>query len=153
MDVKYILPFLESLRNVLGQFGVPEIKRGNMAKNEIMGVTRDITAVVGVVGQIRGNIAYSMSEDTAKQIVSTMMMGTPVDQLDELGRSAVGEFSNMVTGNASVLLEQSEVEVDITPPSIIFGKDIFFIISSVDTISIDMETPFGIIEVHIGLEI
>src|SRR5690554_150393 len=99
MDVKYILPFLESIKGILEQFGVSDIKRGQMAKNDIMHVNTDITAVVGVVGQIRGNIAYSMSEDTAKRIVSAMMMGMPVEQLDDMGRSAVGEFANMVTGN------------------------------------------------------
>ena len=153
MDVKYILPFLEALKGVLEQFGAADIKRGNMAKNELMHVDTDITAVVGMVGQVRGNIAYSMAEDTAKKIVSAMMMGMPVEELDEMGRSALGEFSNMVTGNASTLLSNSGVQVDITPPSIIFGKDVYFIISSVETLKIDMETSLGKVEVNIGLEI
>ena len=72
-----------------------------------------------------------------------MMMGMPVEELDEMGRSALGEFSNMVTGNASTLLSNSGVQVDITPPSIIFGKDVYFIISSVETLKIDMETSLG----------
>ena len=104
MDVKYILPFLEALKGVLEQFGAADIKRGNMAKNELMHVDTDITAVVGMVGQVRGNIAYSMAEDTAKKIVSAMMMGMPVEELDAMGRSALWEFSNMVTGNALDLL-------------------------------------------------
>lgn len=153
MDVKCILPFLESVKSVLEQFGVTDIKRGQLAKNDIMHVNQDVTAVVGVVGQIRGNIAYSMSEDTARRIVSTMMMGMPVEQLDEMGRSAIGEFANMVTGNASILFSNTGLEVDVTPPSIIFGKDMYFIISTVQTIKIDMETSLGKIEVNIGLEI
>jgi len=153
MEVKYILPFLVSLKGVLEQFGVHDVKRGNLAKKEIMQVDTDITAVIGLVGQIRGNIAYSMSTDTALKIVSAMMMGMPVDKLDEIGRSAIAEFSNMVTGNASTLFANEGIGVDITPPSIIFGKDIYFIISSVQTIAVDMETPLGKIEVNIGLEI
>jgi chemotaxis protein CheX len=153
MDVKYILPFLESIKSVLEQFGVDQVKRGQLAKNHIMHVNNDITAVVGMVGQVRGNIAYSMSEDTAQRIVSAMMMGMPVIELDEMGRSAIGEFANMVTGNASILLSNSGLEVDVTPPSIIFGRNVFFIISTVDTIKIDMETSLGRIEVNIGLEI
>lgn len=153
MDVKYILPFLESVKSVLEQFGVENVKRGQLAKNDIMHVNQDITAVVGVVGQIRGNIAYSMSEDTARRIVSAMMMGMPVEQLDEMGRSAIGEFANMVTGNASILFSNTGLEVDVTPPSIIFGRDMYFIISTVQTIKIDMETSLGKIEVNVGLEI
>ena len=88
MDIKYILPFLEALKGVLEQFGAVDIRRGDMARNDLMYVDTDITAVVGMVGQVRGNIAYSMAEDTAKKIVSAMMMGMPVEDLDEMGRSA-----------------------------------------------------------------
>ena len=69
------------------------------------------------------------------------------------GQECHREFANMVTGNASALLENSGLKVDITPPSIVFGQDVYFIISSVQTLSIDMETPLGKIEVNIGLEI
>lgn len=153
MDIKYILPFLQSLKGILEQFGVRDIKRGEMIKKDIMHVNTDITAVIGVIGEMRGNIAYSMSTDTARGIVSAMMMGANVDQMDEMGRSAIGEFANMVTGNASILLSNSGLEVDITPPSIIFGSDIYFIISSVETLTIDMDTSLGKIEVNIGLEL
>ena len=138
---------------VLEQFVAVYISRGDFARNDLMYVDTDITAVVGMVGQVRGNIAYSMAEDTAKKIVSAMMMGMPVEELDEMGRSALGEFSNMVTGNASTLLSNSGVQVDITPPFIIFCKDVYFIISSVETLKIDMETSLGKVEVNIGLEI
>ncbi|HZJ57467.1 MAG TPA: chemotaxis protein CheX [Clostridia bacterium] len=153
MDIKYILPFLEALKGILEQFGATDIKRGNMTKNDLMHVDTDITAVVGMVGRVRGNIAYSMATDTAKRIVSAMMMGMPVEELNEMGRSALGEFSNMVTGNASTLLSGSGIQVDITPPSIIFGRDVYFIISSVETLKIDMESSLGRVEVNIGLEL
>jgi chemotaxis protein CheX len=62
-----------------------------------------------------------------------MMMGMPVDTIDEIAISAIGEFTNMVTGNASITLSNNNLSVDTTPPSVISGKDIFFIISSVET--------------------
>jgi chemotaxis protein CheX len=77
----------------------------------------------------------------------------PVDELGSIGRSAIAELSNMITGTASALLSNFCDVVDITPPSIIFGKEIYFIISSVQTISVLMETIYGNIEVNIGLEI
>lgn len=153
MEVKYIIPFLESVKGVLEQFGVDGIERGSLAKKDIMHVDTDVTAVVGLIGQIRGNIAYSMAEDTARQIVSAMMMGMPVVEIDEMGRSAIGEFANMVMGSASIQLSSIGVSVDITSPSIIFGKDIYFIISSVQTLAVDLNTPFGKIQVNIGLEV
>lgn len=153
MDIRYINPFLEALVNTLQQFGVGEVKRGAVRKKERMIVDMDITSIIGLVGDIRGNIAYSLSQETAKPIVSNMMMGMPVTELDAMARSALGELANMVTGAAGTILSNSGTFVDITPPSIVFGEDIYFIISSVDTLTIDFETPYGKIEVNIGLEI
>ena len=153
MDVKYITPFMDSLVSVLGSFGISDIKRGRILKKENMNVDMDITSVIGLAGDIRGNIAYSLSSGTAKQIISAMMMGAPVPEIDAVGRSAIGELSNMITGTASSILSGVGTNVQLTPPSIVIGKDIYFIISSVQTIAVDMETPFGKIEVNIGLEI
>lgn len=152
MDVKYISPFMEATINVLGQFGVADVRRGKLQKKEKMRVDLDITSVISVVGEVRGNIALSLSENTAKGIVSTMMMGMPVEKIDEIAISAIGEFTNMVTGNASIIFSGNNLFVDTTPPSVISGKDIFFIISSVETLAIDIETQHGKIELNIGLE-
>ena len=153
MDIKYINPFLEAVVKILGEFGIQDIKKGKIVVKDSMRVDLDITSIVGIIGGIRGNIAYSLSENTAKNIVSAMMMGMPVDELGSMGRSAISELSNMITGTASTLLSTTGEIIDITPPSIIFGKEIYFIISSVQTISVLMETSVGEIEVNIGLEI
>lgn len=157
MDVKFINPFLDALVSVLGSFGVTDIKRGSIQKKENMHVNMDITSLIGLVGGVRGNIAYSFSQDTARQIVSKMMMGAPVIEFDEVSRSAIGELANIITGTASGIISGMMSEkgtvVDTTPPSIIFGRDIYFMISSVPTIAIGMDTQFGKIEVNIGLEI
>lgn len=152
MDIRYVNPFLEATMNVLAQFGVGDVRRGKLQKKEKMRVDLDITSVISMIGQIRGNIAISLSENTAKGIVSTMMMGMPVDKIDEIAISAIGEFTNMITGNASTILSSSNLSVDTTPPSVISGTDIFFIISSVETLAIDIETQHGKIELNIGLE-
>ncbi len=153
MDVKYINPFLQALIKILEQFGITDIKKGGLKKKDSMQVDMDITSVVGVIGHIRGNIAYSFSEDTAKKIASSMMMGMPVAEIDSIARSAIGELTNMVTGTACALLAENNELIDLTPPSLIFGKDIYFIISSVETIALDIDTRCGEIEVNIGLEL
>ena len=104
MDVKYINPFLEALVSVLGSFGVTDIRRGSIQKKENMHVNMDITSLIGLVGGVRGNIAYSFSQDTARQTVSKMMMGATVTEFDAIARSAIGELANIVTGTASGIL-------------------------------------------------
>lgn len=156
MDARYINAFLEALVSVLGNFGVTDVKKGSIIKKENMHVDMDITSVIGLVGDVRGNIAYSLSRDTAKMIVSKMMLGAPVMEFDEYARSAIGEMANMITGTASIAISGMTADkvtvIDTTPPSVISGSDIYFIISSVPTIAVGMDTQFGRIEVNIGLE-
>lgn len=157
MDVKYINPFLEGLVNVLGNFGITGVKRGSILKKDNMHVDMEITVVIGLVGVIRGNIAYSFSKDTAMGIASKMMMGAPVYDFDDIARSAIGELANMITGVASGIISgiinEKGGNYESTAPSIITGRDIYFIISSVPAIAIGMDTQYGRIEVNIGLEI
>jgi chemotaxis protein CheX len=152
MDVKHINPFLESAKSVLEQLGVCDIKISGVNKKEKMFIDMEITSLIGIVGDIRGNVAYSMSEESAKKIISIMMMGMPVENIDEIGRSAIGELTNMITGNASTLLSNHGYSTDITPPSTVFGTDMYFIISTVETITVNMDTAIGTIEVNLGLE-
>lgn len=152
MDVKCINPFLDSVKSVLAQLGITDIKMSGLNKKEKMYVDLEITSIIGIVGSIKGNIAYSMSEETAKKAVS-MMMGMSIENIDEIGRSAIGELTNMITGNAATLLSNNGYITDITPPSTVFGKDMYFIISTVETITIEMFTSIGKLEVNIGLEI
>ncbi|MEN1759359.1 chemotaxis protein CheX [Anoxynatronum sibiricum] len=154
MDVQYITPFLDSVKSILQQFGIQNVTRGSIKQKETMSVDKDIISIVGLVGDVKGNVSYAFSEVTAKKIISSMMMGMPVDQLDDMARSAMSEFANMITGTAIGSLSSLEAvnEVMPSPPSIIYGKDIFMIISPVETLAIELETDAGKIEVNIGLE-
>lgn len=154
MDVKYITPFLESVKSIMEQFGFEKVERGSIRKKENMNVDMDTISIVGLVGDVKGNVSYAFSEETAKTIISKMMMGMPVEELDEMARSAMSEFANMITGTAIANLSGIEEvnEVTPTPPSIIYGKEIYMIITPMETLAIDLETDAGKIEVNIGLE-
>jgi chemotaxis protein CheX len=152
MEVKYINAFLEALEYVLTQFGIADIQMGNLQKKESMFIEADITAVIGLVGAIRGNIAFSLPEDSAKKIISTMMGGAPVPEMDEIAKSAIGEVANMIMGSAATRLSQLGDVSDITPPSILFGRQILLVLSSLQTIEIVVTSQVGNITVNISLE-
>lgn len=151
MNVNIINSFLEAVKNVLSQFGISDIKVLGIKKEKKYTDT-EIVSIIGLVGDVRGNVSYSMTEDTAKNVVSTMMMGMPVEVIDEMAISAVGELTNMFTGTASTLLAQKGFKIDITPPSTVIGQNIQVNISKTKTVSVDMETSVGKMEVNVGLE-
>ncbi|MNC54214.1 CheY-P phosphatase CheX [compost metagenome] len=51
-------------------------------------------------------------------MVSAMMGGYVITEMDEMGQSAISELGNMISGNASTILSNQGVSVDITPPKL-----------------------------------
>ena len=77
--------------------------------------TNELTAVIGISGQLEGNVLYGFSQECAKTIAGKMI-GQEILEMDELSLSAIGEIANMITGNAATLLANMGAACDITPP-------------------------------------
>ena len=77
--------------------------------------TTELTALIGLSGQLEGNVVYGFSQDCAKTIAGRMI-GQEVVEMDELSLSAIGELANMITGNAATLLANMGAVCEITPP-------------------------------------
>ncbi|MDF2879121.1 MAG: inhibitor of methylation [Clostridia bacterium] len=148
MDVKYINPFLTAFTNTLEQLSITEIKRGGMKKKVKLYVDLDVSTIIGIKGGVQGNIALSMSQDTAKKLASAMMMGMPVSAVDDMVKSAIGELSSMITGTASTMLSSSGILFQMSPPTVLLSPSD---INALETLAIDFETPLGKIELNIGL--
>ena len=153
MDVTHVTPFIDGFFTVLPQLGFTNISRGKLGLKDKLTSTQNVTGIIGLSKQIRGNVAYSMSEDTAKRIASTMMMGMEVAEFDEMAQSAISELVNMVTANSVIHFEEKGVLIDISPPVLIVGENVTVMVCQVKTIAVEIITEVGIIEVNIGLEI
>lgn len=110
----------------------------------------DLAVIIGVTGQLRGQMIMSMSKQCAKDIASQMMGGMPVPELDEMSLSAIGELGNMIAGNAARLLGEAKLEVDIAPPAVLEGSGVK-VSNRIPTISVPVSGQFGTIEMALSL--
>jgi chemotaxis protein CheX len=151
MDIKFINPFLGAFLNIIPQFGIDNIR-----KNKIMVKGREIKSpgvmiILGIIGDVRGNVIYSTNLECAKMIASAMMMGAPVTELDELAQSAISELTNMLTATAATNFYGEGINVNISTPTLMYGE--FTANTNSDkTICIEMlinEMPF---EINVAFE-
>jgi chemotaxis protein CheX len=123
LKVTYINPFLKAADHVFEQFqlscsvGSPTFKNSPFA-----GV--DVITVVGITGDIRGQMYLGGTIASVLKIVSSMMGGAKVAALGTLEQSAVSELANMICGNAMSFFSQDGISLDITPPLLIMGKEV-----------------------------
>jgi chemotaxis protein CheX len=151
VDVNHVNPFIEAFFNIMPQVGFSDIKKqGITVNNEIK--SKGIIINVGIVGDAKGNIVYITDIESGKKIASKMMMGFPVNELDDMAQSALSELTNMLTANASINLSNIGVNVNISTPTLLYGEDIQ-IKMNVDKILCIQLTADGIpIDVNVALQ-
>ena len=152
MDAKLVNPFVDAFTTVMPQMGFPEPTRLKMGVKTKNAVSLGVSVIVGFTKQIRGNVVYNMSEDTAKFIASTMMMGMPVAEFDGMAQSAISEMSNMLTANAATNLTGMGLEVDISTPSLSIGENFQVKISDDNYLTVEMDLGGHVVELDIAVE-
>jgi chemotaxis protein CheX len=81
-----------------------------------------------------------------------MMMGMPVENLDEMAQSALSELSNMLTANAATNLTAMGYEVDISTPSLTVGQDFQIKISGEQYLVVVMDLGGENMELNIAVQ-
>lgn len=124
MKVEFINPFVEASKSIIGMICGSNVKLGKLSLRNSPYIVNQVVIMIGVIGRIRGQVCFELSVDAAKKIASSMMGGMPVNELDEISKSAVSELGNMIMGNAGTIFESNNISIDITPPSLLTGEKI-----------------------------
>ena len=152
MDVKYINPFIESFATVMPQLGFASTQKAGIGVKGKEIISSGVVIVLGIVGEIKGNIVYAMDFDSAKKIASTMMMGMPVEELDDMSNSALSELSNMLTANASINFSNDGINVDISVPTMMYGEEIEINLQKDNIVCIDFDVDGIVLSVNVALD-
>ncbi|MGB5823800.1 MAG: chemotaxis protein CheX [Proteocatella sp.] len=124
MDLKTINPFIETVSEVMPQLGFDNILQKEISYKSKKIIVSGVVLTIGIVGDKKGNVIYAIDMEGAKKIASVMMMGMPVDELDDMSKSALSELSNMLTANASIKFSGEGINLDISVPTLIYGENI-----------------------------
>ena len=150
MDVKHINPVIESVTTIMTQLGFAQVsKKGISLKGKNI-KSPGVVIVIGLIGDVKGNIIYGLSIDDAKKVASQMMMGMPVDDFNEMAQSAISELVNMLTANVATNYSKNGINVDISTPTLVQGE--FIANASTDkVICIEMNVNEIDLQVNISL--
>jgi chemotaxis protein CheX len=122
MNVKLINPFINATINVLETMafvtvnaGKPYLKKDNVAVG-------DVTGVLGLTGIANGTISVTFEEKCILTIVSNMFGETMTELNNEIA-DAVGELTNMISGQARRELEEVGKVFKAAIPSVVTGRN------------------------------
>lgn len=152
MNVEYIIPFINVAVRLLNMVCNTKVNRGKVYVKNSTFIAESVVIIIGIAGEFKGQVFFSMDESTACKIASTMMFGMEVKELDEMAKSAIAELGNMIMGNVSTEFYNDGVRIDITPPTILVGKDISFSTKGLKTLCIPLELDnLGKIDIDVSL--
>lgn len=121
LSVEYINPFLASATSIMKSMCQLDVKIGKPYVKTTEFENDSLVIMIGVTGEMRGQVMIAFSVDIACDIASKMIMA-PVIELNELSMSAISELGNMILGNAATILSTKGIGIDITPPTLCRGN-------------------------------
>jgi chemotaxis protein CheX len=124
MNVQVINLIIKAIKNTSNMTIQTEVENG---KPKLVGSPvpeEGICVLVGTTGELKGQVVLSFEKEKALEISNKMMQGLGSGEWDKMAKSAIREFANMTLGTFSTLLNQEEINIDITPPTLIEGKGI-----------------------------
>ncbi len=131
------------------QLGFQSIEKGEVSVKGRNLENDGVIIVVGIVGEIKGNVVYCLELECAKKIASTMMMGMPVIEFDDMAQSAL---SDMLTANAATSFAEMGISLDISTPTLLYGEKISVKMNSDKVLCIELIADTIPIHVNISFD-
>ena len=152
MDANIINPFINATLNVLetmafvkAEVEKPYLKKDNVAQG-------DVSGIVGFTGDTNGTVAVTFDELCILKIVSNMFGEEMTEVNDEIA-DAVGELTNMISGQARKNLEEIGKKYQAAIPSVVTGKNHKLeSMTKGPQIAIPFKTDFGSFTIEVSLE-
>ena len=151
MKAEYINPIFNATQTILKDMLTVEVEKGALEAKDRHFTAERINASIGVTGDLEGFVYFSMTEDTALNIVEKMS-GMEIEEFNDLASSAIGELANIITGNSITNLNEQGFECNITPPSITVGDNLQISTGPGKFLSIPLHTEIGDFIINVSLK-
>jgi chemotaxis protein CheX len=152
MDANIINPFINATLNILetmafikSEAGKPYLKKDAVAQG-------DVSGVVGFTGETNGTVSVTFDELCILKIVSNMF-GEEMKEINNEISDAVGELTNMISGQARKELSEIGKVFQGAIPTVITGKSHKLeSMTKGPKIAIPFKTDFGSFTIEVCLE-
>lgn len=150
MNVKFLNPFVSAASEVLSLEMHEVVERGELRLENGLYMTDDVTVIISLIGAVTGTVFFSMSNESALQLSSTLM-GEKLDMLDKLAQSGIAELGNVITGRASMKFSAAGYEANISTPSLILGKGATISTLEYPRLIVPLRISKGSVTIHLAL--
>lgn len=148
-DVDFINPFLDAVINVLSTMAGIQAEPGKPYINRERVASGDVTGLIGVSGYTTGTISLTLEKEAILAIVNNML-SEGYTEIDDDIADAVGELTNMVSGQARAKLSEQGMSLRASTPSVVIGRGhtVEHVVTA-PILSIPFSTEYGALVVEV----
>ena len=151
LDARFITLFLDSFQSVFAQLFNCDAAKGPVTVWGHHNSEQSIAVMTGVVGDHHtGMVVFWIKDHTARKLVGHL--DPTATEFTETLYEGLGEFVNIVSGNAVRHLSKNRIQLAITPPSLVVGNTLEMHLLNQNAYSITMLSPFGEIGIDIAIK-
>jgi chemotaxis protein CheX len=152
MKASWVNPFISNAVSVIEQLANIKFEKTDLTVKDDTTPSNEISIIIGITGFIEGQVVYSLKEHTAQRIAQAVKPNEKVTVDSEFIESSIAEISNIITGRATIDLSGDDKILFITPPSVVIGKDYTINFLKLKTISVNLGSRFGTMEINIAIK-
>ena len=119
LDPIYVTAFIEATQNVFQRMLHQTVSFGKPLTGRLPHLENDVSAIVGMTGDVVGTVVLSLPAATTSKIVERFV-GSPIDMENDDFADAVGELVNMISGGAKAKFQGKQVRISC--PSVVIGE-------------------------------
>ncbi|WP_461211242.1 chemotaxis protein CheX [Desulfocurvus sp. DL9XJH121] len=151
-DAQIVRPFIDAVSNVLSTMAMVKPNAGKPFIKKDSSAHGDITGVIGLSGARAGTISLTFTKECALAVVSSML-GEPITELGDDIRDAVGEMTNMISGQARQGLQKIGLTIEAGIPTVVMGENHSIShLSKNPILAVPFSTDHGGFTLEVGLE-
>ena len=153
INAKHVNPFVAAAMNVVNQITGIEVRRGHLSYKSKVEPSFSVSIIIGIYGFLTGQVVYSLDGKLAQRLVDKLLEGKSPEEKRILFLDTLGEVANMITGNATALLNQKrDRALNITTPAIAAGDNLSIHLVPKPALVLGLITQYGPIEISIAVE-
>ena len=120
MKAEFINPFLDATVSVIKTMASLEPVPGKPSIKKDVGSTGDVSGIVGITGEAEGSLCITFSKECILFVISKMV-GEEQKEINDDVKDAVGELTNMISGDSRRRLQEIGHTFHGAIPSVVSG--------------------------------
>ncbi|MBU1078554.1 MAG: chemotaxis protein CheX [Spirochaetes bacterium] len=152
MDKDQIIPFVNASSEILTELLKEKPIPGQVNVVDRINKTQGLLIIIGITGGLSGRIIIDITFEQVYQLTNAILREEVAHDNLELIESAIGELGNMITGRAVSDLNEMGYNLNITPPTIVKGKEVEIMELKQKMLVVPLKTNIGDILLNLSVQ-